>query len=305
MDHVTPGGLTRRTALRLGAGTASLAALPGLMAGTAAAAGPAPGSGPATSVRDLERRYGVRIGLAARNLATGRALTHREQDRFPMLSTFKTLAVAAVLRDGGADVLRRQVRYRESEVVEYSPVTSQRRRMSIGELCDAALRYSDNTAGNLLLRQIGGPRGLTRFARSVGDRVTRLDRWEPDLNEATPGDPRDTSSPAALAATYRRLLLGHELAVQDRWLLRAWMQGNLTNGSRLRAGVPADWSLADKTGGGAYATVNDVGVAFAPDGTELVIAAMTRSEDPDHVADNAVIADLARLVVDRLTGSSS
>ncbi len=304
----THAGLSRRNALRLGVAGFSLASL---AAGTAASATGQPNrSAPQTrsagsvagSVAELEERYGVRIGLFAQNLRTGDSIKHRQHDRFAMLSTFKTLAVAAVLRDrdrGGND-LRRQVRYDESDVVEYSPITSQRRRMSVAELCDAALRYSDNTAGNLLLRRIGGPAGLTRFARSIGDHETRLDRWEPELNSAIPGDPRDTSTPAALARSYRRLLLGRALPVEDQWLLRAWLQGNLTNATRLRAGVPASWTLADKTGGGAYASINDVGIAVAPDGTHLVIAVMTRSDDPAKVGDNAVIADVARLVVERL-----
>lgn len=295
MDQSPTPALSRRSALGLGVATSALAVLPG----TAHAA---PRARRAASVAEIEERYGVRVGLYARNLRTGETLRHREDDRFPMLSTFKTLAVAAVLHGQGrrGAELGRRVRYGADEVVEHSPVTSQRRVMTVAELCDAALRYSDNTAGNLLLRQIGGPAGLTRFARSLGDGVTRLDRWEPELNEAAPGDVRDTSTPAALALTYRALLVGDVLSVHDRWLLRAWMQGNLTNATRLRAGVPASWTLADKTGGGAYATVNDVGIAFLPDGTEILISAMTRSDDPAHVADNAVIADLARLVVDRL-----
>ncbi len=295
MEHPDAPRLSRRSAIQLGVMTASLAAAP------TAASADTPARA-AQSVEELEERYGVQVGLFAENLTTGRRIRHRDDQRFPMLSTFKPLAVAAVLRDRdqGGDLLRRRVRYSASEVVVNSPIASERTEMTVGELCDAALRYSDNTAGNLLLREIGGPDAVTGFARSIGDRVTRLDRWEPELNEAAPDDPRDTSSPAALAATYRKLLLGRKLPVEDRWLLRAWMQGNLTSSSRLRAGLPAGWTLADKTGAGAYATLNDVGIAVLPDGTAVVISAMSRSGDATHTADNALMADIAALVANRL-----
>ncbi len=299
MDHEETPLLSRRRALQLGAAAASVAVLPA--SATSAQAGTAP---PAESaeVAALEQRYGVRVGLFAQNVATGQQIRHRDGERFAMLSTFKPLVVAAILRDRdrSGELLRRRVRYSSREVVVNSPISSQRSEMTVAELCDAALRYSDNTAGNLLLRQIGGPEGLTRFARSIGDRVTRLDRWEPDLNEALPHDPRDSSTPAALAAAYHGLLFGRRLQVEDRWLLRSWMQGNLTSGSRFRAGLPGGWTLADKTGAGGYGTLNDVGVAVLPDGTEVVISAMSRSADPGKVADNALMADLAALVADRL-----
>ena len=300
MDDSNLPRLSRRRTLQLGVMTASLTAAAPVAAATAAS--PPGRSRSVSSVGELEQRYGVQVGLYAENLSTGRKLRHREHQRFPMLSTFKPLAVAVVLRDRdhGGDLLRRSVHYSSSEVVVNSPITSQRSEMTVAELCDAALRYSDNTAGNLLLREIGGPDAITDFARSVGDRVTRLDRWEPELNEAAPDDQRDTSTPAGLAATYRKLLRGRALPVEDRWLLRAWMQGNLTSGTRLRAGLPAGWTLADKTGAGAYTTLNNVGIATLLDGTEVVISAMSRSADPDRAADNGLMADIAALVVNRL-----
>ncbi|MFX4286684.1 class A beta-lactamase [Janibacter sp. G349] len=226
------------------------------------------------AVAALEERLDSRIGLHARNVGTGATLAHRADDREAMCSTFKALAAATVLRRG-ID-LDRVVRYSTSDLVEYSPITGERRRMTVGELCDAAIRYSDNTAGNLLLGLIGGPRGLTRDLRRLGDRVTRLDRWETELNTAIPGDPRDTSTPRALATTYRRLTLGDGLTGTDRWALRGWLEANTTSVKTFRAGLPQGWWSADKTGSGSYGVTNCAGLVSAPDGTQIVFAALTR-----------------------------
>ncbi|WP_026876974.1 class A beta-lactamase [Jiangella gansuensis] len=312
---------SRRNVLRLGLAT------PLALSGLAAAAAPATATAPATAaapaaaptrtaravgtmsgsddaVSALEQAYDTTIGLAARNLDTGARLIHRAADRFPMLSVFKTLAVAAVLRDHDehGETLRRRVWYPPADVLEYAPVAAEHvdTGMTVAELCDATLRLSDNTAANLLLREIGGPRGLTAFIRSIGDHVTRLDRWEPDLNTAVPGDERDTTTPAAIARAYAGLLTGTTLSRPDRNRLTSWMLDNQTSDTRFRAGLPRGWRLADKTGSGAYGTNNDVGVAWSPDGTPVVIAALSRRDRPDATGNDEVLAELARLVVDRI-----
>lgn len=294
---------SRRSVLRLGA------AAPVALALTGAAAAPSTGTAQATARREdaiaaLERDYNTTIGLAAMNLHTGTRLAHRAGERFPMLSVFKVLAAAAVLRDHDVhgETLDRRVWFPPADVLEYAPVAAEHvdTGMTVAQMCTAALQLSDNTAGNLLLREIGGPRGLSAFARSLGDRATRLDRWEPDLNTALPGDDRDTTTPAAIARTFARLLVGHALAPRDRRRLRAWMEDNQTSAGRFRAGLPEGWRLADKTGAGDYATNNDVGVAWTPSGTPVVIAALTRRDESDADRDNAVLADIARLVVARL-----
>ena len=257
-----------------------------------------------TSIRDIERQYGVTLGVYARNLATQRTLTHREDKRFAMCSTFKTLAAAALLRDHdrNGEVLDKLIRYSQDDLVINSPITEKHVAdgMTNRELCDAALRYSDNTAGNLLLRQLGGPNAITRFARSLGDHVTRLDRYEIELNTAYPCDPRDTSTPRALATTYTKLLVGNALEPHDKATLKDWMLANTTSGTRFRAALPTGWTLADKTGAGGYGTNNDAGVAYQPDGTPIVIVVLARTYNPDAVADNRPIVDAARLVFERL-----
>ncbi|KJY33495.1 class A beta-lactamase [Streptomyces katrae] len=293
---------SRRTVLALGTG--GLAAL-GLGAAGQASAAPRPAEGPATvrRLREMEREHGARIGVYARNLVTGRTVANRAEETFPVCSVFKPLAAAAVLRDLDRDgeFLARRVHYTAAEVeaAEWAPVTKDHVAdgMTIEALCAAAVSQSDNLAGNLLLRELGGPTGITRFARSLGDRVTRLDRWEPTLNSAEPWRVEDTTSPRAIGETYVRLLLGNALARKDRDRITGWLLANTTNTQRFKAGLPG-WTLADKTGGGnAYGVANDVGVVWSPAGVPVVMAVLTtRPEAPQGPNDSKLVADTARLL---------
>lgn len=222
-----------------------------------------------------------------------------------MCSTFKTYAVARVLQlaaGGGVD-LDAAVPIRSSDIVVNSPVTSTRAgsTMTLAEVCEAALIRSDNTAANVLLHHIGGPAGVTAFARTLGDDKTRLDRWEPELNEALPGDPRDTTTPRALCTGYRRLLVDDVLAPQARDRLLAWMRANQTSGTRFRAGLPPGWTSADKTGGGDHGATTDAGLLIGPAGQRIVLAVLTRSASDRKDAGplNAAIADSVRLALSR------
>ncbi|MHC0432527.1 class A beta-lactamase [Streptomyces sp. O3] len=296
---------SRRTALALAAGTAVSAALP--LGGGTAHASPG-GYGVTARLRELEQRHSARMGVFAHHTRTGRTVTYRADERFPMCSLFKTIAAAAVLRDLDHDgeVLAKRVRYSAAYVEKsgYSPITSEAEHladgMTVGELCDAALRYSDNTAGNLLLRELGGPTAVTRFCRSVGDGRTRLDRWEPELNSAEPWRRTDTTTARAIGRTYARLTLGDALAPEDRERLTCWMLANTTSARRFRAGLPADWLLADKTGGGAYGGNNDVGVAWPPDGAPVVLAVLTAKHEKDAPADDPLVAEIAALLAAEL-----
>ncbi|EFL30609.1 beta-lactamase [Streptomyces viridochromogenes DSM 40736] len=246
------------------------------------------------------------LGVYARNLRTGRTVTYRAAERFPMASVFKTLAVAAVLRDLDRDgeFLARRIHYTQDYVTEsgFSPVTEDHvaTGMTVGELCDATIRFSDNTAGNLLLKELGGPTAVTRFCRSVGDRVTRLDRWEPELNSAEPWRVTDTTSPRAIGLTYARLVLGDVLEPRDRARLTDWLLRNTTSIDRFRKGLPADWLLADKTGGGQYGSNNDVGITWPPDGPPIVMSVLTTQPEEDAPADNPLVAETAALLAAEL-----
>ncbi|MGN7779162.1 class A beta-lactamase [Mycolicibacterium sp. 22603] len=252
-------------------------------------------------IRDLEARHNAFIGVFGMNLDSGMSVRHRAEESFAMCSTFKAYAAAAVLRrvaDGELS-LEKPVFVDPAGILPNSPVTEERAggQMTLAELCQAALQRSDNLAANLLLATLGGPRAITDFARSVGDDATRLDRWETDLNSAIPGDPRDTSTPEALGTGYRNVLAGDVLPPAQRALLDGWMRANQT--SSMRAGLPPDWTTADKTGSGDYATTNDVGIAYGPGGTRVLLSIMTRTQsaDPDAEGLRPVIGEVAAVVL--------
>ncbi|GAA1905752.1 class A beta-lactamase [Streptantibioticus ferralitis] len=296
---------TRRRILGIGAGTTLAACVPA--GGTAFAASPV-GEGIRRRLRELERAHSARLGVFARNLATGATVLHRADELFPICSVWKPLAAAAVLRDldRHGEFLARRVHYTTADLVAYSPITGTAEHladgMTVSELCAAAICYSDNTAGNLLLREIGGPSGITRFCRSIGDPVTRLDRWETELNSAEPWRLTDTTSPRHIAQTFTKLTVGNALGQQDRRRLTEWLLHNTTSGKQFRAGLPKDWTVADKTGAGDYGTDNNVGIAWPPDQSPITLAVLTTKPDhPKAPADNPLVAQTAALLATALT----
>ncbi|MEU6991237.1 class A beta-lactamase [Streptomyces sp. NPDC046465] len=282
------------------------------VSGTASAkASAAPGSGafPETQrrLRALEDGYPGRIGVHALHTGTGATVGYRADERFAIASTFKVLAAGAILRrareqePGLLDIL---IRYGRGDLVAYSPRTEMHLEtgMTVRELCDAAVTYSDNSAANLLMRRIGGPSGITEFARSLGDSRTRLDRWETDLNSNIPGDRRDTTTPAVMTANLHKLVVGDALHPLDRGQLTRWLVENTTGDKRIRAGLPAGWRVGDKTGSPAYGGVNDVAVAWPPKQDPLVISVYTTRLDPDTPGEDRIAEDITRVVVDALGG---
>jgi beta-lactamase class A len=274
----------------------------GFLAAPLLAALPAFANDATSPLAELERRNGGRLGVAALDTVSGRRVDHRPAELFPLCSTFKFLAAAFVLArvDRGEEKLDRRVVFSEKDLVTYSPVTKEHvspGSMSMAEICDAAVTLSDNTAGNLQLASFGGPAGLTSYMRSLGDRTTRLDRIETELNEAKPGDPRDTTTPAAILDTMQRLLIGDALSAASRDRLIGWLLASKTGARRLRAGLPADWRVGDKTGSGNNGTANDVAIAFPPGRAPILIAAYyTESTIPEDTR-NTVIAEAGRLAV--------
>lgn len=245
---------------------------------------------------EIERKTGGRLGVAVLDIETGAQAGHRADERFPLCSTFKLLAAAAILArvDSGTESLDRPVAVRAEDIVTYSAQTEKHvgGAMPLAAVCEAAITLSDNTAGNLLIAALGGPDAITAYARSLGDGVTRLDRIELDLNEATPGDPRDTTTPAAMAGNLRALLVGDALSPRSKDQLAAWLIANKTGDDRLRAGLPAGWRIGDKTGTCNEATAGDVGIAWPPDRAPVLVAVYlaetTASRDPQNAAFAAV-----------------
>jgi len=249
---------------------------------------------------------GGRAGIAVLDTGGGPALLHDAEGTFPLCSTFKLPLAAAILArvEAGRERLDRRLAYGEADLDTYAPVTTRALRaggpeagtMSVEALCAAALVWSDNTAANLLLGALGGPAALTGFCRDLGDPVTRLDRTEPDLNSAVPGDPRDTTRPAAMAATVGKILLGPSLTEAGRARLEGWMTASRTGTKRLRAGLPADWGIGDKTGSGAYGTANVVALLRPPARAPLVAAVYITGSDATSEARDAAHAAIGRVI---------
>lgn len=250
---------------------------------------------------ELERSAGGRLGVCAIDVASGRRVEHRQNERFPFCSTFKAMLSAAVLAQSvdRPALLQQRVTYTKADLVNYSPVSGKHvdDGMTVAALCEAAIQYSDNSAANLLIKLLGGPPAVTAYARSIGDDMFRLDRWETELNDAVPGDLRDTTTPAAMTASLNALMLGDALPAARRAQLVAWMRGNKVGGKRFRAGVPAGWTVADKTGTGDYGTTNDAGVVWSPSGAPIVLVAYYTQASADARAKEDVIASVARIVV--------
>ena len=244
----------------------------------------------------LERSNGGRLGVTVLDMATEERCGIHGDERFPMCSTFKFLLAAAVLQrvDHHQEKVDRAIAIPPKPLLSNSPLTEPHAggTMTVAQLCEAALIRSDNTAANLLLETIGGPPGITRFCRSIGDEATRLDRTETSLNEATPGDPRDTTTPSAMADNLNKILLGNVLSPAARGQLTVWMQANQTGLDKLRAGVPKAWRAADKTGSNGENTMNDIGV-FWPAGRKPIIVTAYITECPG--ADSKRAAMLKRV----------
>ena len=247
----------------------------------------------------IEARVGGRLGVAVLDTGDGALVGHRLDERFAMCSTFKALVAGLVISrvGSGQEHLDRRIAIAPADLLEWAPETRKHvgMTMSVGELCEAAITVSDNTAANLLLAGVGGPAAVTAFVRTLDDAVTRLDRYEPALNDVAPGDPRDTSTPRAMAGTLRALALGDALPAAGRARLVAWMTATTTGAERLRAGLPTGWRLAHKTGTGD-GIANDMGVLWPPHRTPLVVVSyLADCQAPADARDRA-LADVARAI---------
>ncbi|WP_050468843.1 class A beta-lactamase [Herbaspirillum chlorophenolicum] len=257
----------------------------------------------AQKLAELEKQSGGRLGVMAIDNIGGASsdrIGYRETERFPFCSTFKLILVSAILNRSLEDstLLQRRVRYDAADLVAYSPVTEKAvgAGLSVSGLCAAALQYSDNTAGNLLIRELGGIGAVNEYARNIGDESFRLDRMETEINSAVPGDDRDTTTPLAMAQSLQRLVLGEILPPLQRRMLVDWMRGNTTGGTRIRSAMPSDWVIADKTGGGDYGTTNDVAVIWPGSESPVILAIYFTQTVQDAPPRNDVVATAARII---------
>jgi beta-lactamase class A len=258
----------------------------------------------AAAFAQVEKANGGRLGVAVLDTATGERADYRADERFPMCSTFKFLLTSAVLQrvDRHQETLDRAIAIPPKPLLFNSPLTEPHAggAMTVAALCSATLIRSDNTAANILLETVGGPAGITSFSRSIGDTVTRLDRMETSLNEALAGDPRDTTSPRAMAGDLESVLLGSVLSRASRKQLTLWMEANLTGVDRLRAKLPANWRAADKTGTNGEHTSNDIAVLWPTGKPPIIIAAyITQCTGPESKR-AAMLAEIGGLVRESL-----
>lgn len=260
-----------------------------------------------TPLAGIERRHGGRLGVYALDTGSGRALGHRADERFLMCSTFKGLLAAQIFArvDQGAERLDRLVRYSEKDLVFTSPETKAnvaRGAMSVEALCRAILVESDNTAAILLMRSAGGPAALTRFVRGLGDSVTRSDRYEPDSNGYDGA--LDTTTPSAIVATARRLLLGDALSAASRALLERGMVDCKPGLGRIRAVLPAGWQAADRPGTSVERETNDYALVRPPGRAPLLVAVYYDAPGASMEAREAVLREAGAVFVQWATSAA-
>lgn len=247
----------------------------------------------------LEKKFDAKLGVYAIDTGTNKTISYRPNERFAYASTYKVLAAAAVLKKNAIEKLNEVIHYSKDDLVTYSPITEKHvdTGMSLKEIAEAAIRYSDNTAGNILLQQLGGPKGFERSLKQIGDHVTKANRFETDLNSAIPEDIRDTSTAKALATDLKAFTVDNNLTPDKRTILTDWMRGNATGDELIRAGAPIGWEVGDKSGAGSYGTRNDIAIVWPPHRAPIVVAILSNRFTEDAHYDNALIAEAAKVVL--------
>jgi len=250
----------------------------------------------------LEKKFDAQLGVYAIDTGTNETIAYRPNERFAFASTYKALAAGVLLQQNSIDTLNEVIKFTKEDLVDYSPITEKHidTGMTLGEIAEAAVRYSDNTAGNILFHKIGGPKGYEKALRQMGDRVTMSDRFETELNDAIPGDIRDTSTAKAIATNLKDFTVGNALPDDKRKVLTDWMKGNATGDKLIRAGVPTDWVVGDKSGAGSYGTRNDIAIVWPPNRAPIIIAILSSKDEKEAIYDNQLIKEAAEVVIDAI-----
>ncbi|MGN4293972.1 class A beta-lactamase [Bacillus anthracis] len=254
------------------------------------------------SFAKLEKEFDAKLGIYALDTDTNQTVTYQSDERFAYASTHKALAVGVLLQKKSIEDLNQRILYTREDLVNYNPITEKYvdTGMTLKELADASLRYSDNTAQNLILKQLGGPSEFKKSLIEIGDTVTNPERFEPELNEVRPGETHDTSTPKALATSLQAFALGDVLSTEKRNLLIDWMKRNTTGDNLIRAGVPGGWEVADKTGSGSYGTRNDIAIIWPPNKKPIVLTILSNHDKEDAKYDDKLIAEATKIVLDTL-----
>ncbi|GIN18287.1 beta-lactamase [Shouchella clausii] len=250
----------------------------------------------------LEEEYAARLGVFALDTGTGQTVSYRSDERFTYASAHKPLAVAVLLQQKSIEELEQLITYSADDLVNYNPITENHVEtgMTLRELSDASIRYSDNTAANFIFDEIGGPEGFKEGLRAIGDTVTEPERIEPELNHVEPGEIQDTSTPEALAKSLQEFALGKALPADKQELLIDWLIGNTTGDALIRAGVPEGWEVGDKTGAGSYGTRNDIAILWPPEKEPIILAVLSSKDEKDAEYDDELIAKATEEVINLL-----
>ncbi|MGF1850338.1 class A beta-lactamase [Vibrio satsumensis] len=251
------------------------------------------------SVYSIEQRTLGRIGVSVLD-STDQQWHYKGNERFPMMSTFKTLACAKMLQDSDRDILdiSTMAPVKSDELIAWSPITTNMvgSSITIENACEATMKTSDNTAANIVLQHIGGPLGVTEFLRLTGDEVTQLDRFEPELNQAKADDPRDTTTPNAMNKTLRHILFEDVLAQNSKKQLKEWMQGNTVSDSLLRSVLPQGWSIADRSGAGANGSRGITAAIWTDKREPLIISIYLTQTNLSMPERNQVINEIGKAI---------
>ncbi|MFE9081152.1 class A beta-lactamase BlaIII [Bacillus mobilis] len=258
------------------------------------------------SFAKLEKEYNAKLGIYALDTGTNPTVAYHANDRFAFASTSKSLAAGALLRQNSIEALDERITYKREDLSNYNPITEKHldTGMTLKELADASVRYSDSTAHNLILKKLGGPSAFEKILREIGDTVTNSERYEPELNEVNPEETHDTSTPEAIAKTLQSFTLGTVLPSEKRELLVDWMKRNTTGDKLIRAGVPKGWEVADKTGAGSYGTRNDIAIIWPPNKKPIVLAILSNHDKEDAEYDDKLIAEATKIVLDTLKATN-
>ncbi|MGP3976236.1 class A beta-lactamase [Streptomyces sp. 8N114] len=261
----------------------------------------APGKA-AAAFKKLERKYDARLGVQAVDTGSGQEVSYHADERFAYASTHKAFTAAAILEKHKTGGLDKVIKYKKDDLLPHSPVTGEHLDdgMTLRALCAATVRHSDNAADNLLLRDLGGPKALDAFLEKLGDDVTQASRYEQELNEATPGDKRDTTTPRAFAEDLRAVSLGDGLGKPEQKQLNAWMKDSPTGKTLIKAGFPKGWSVGDKSGAGRYASRGDIAVVRPPGKAPLVVTVLSKRKEQDAEYDDKLVSEAASVVADEL-----
>jgi beta-lactamase class A len=253
------------------------------------------------TAKQVQEQLKARLGLAVYDSGTGQRWRYNADEHFPMTSTFKVLLCATLLSQDKLGTLK--VPVTEEDMVSYSPVTRDwiGKSVALNDLCAATMSTSDNTAANLVLKAVGGPEAVTAFVRELGDTVTRLDNWEPEVNEARPGDLRNTTTPDAMLQTLQTLLLEKTLSRNAQKTLTQWLESNAVSGPVLRAGLPENWRTGDRTGAGDYGSRGIVAIIWPPKRAPLIAVIYITQTKATMAQRNAAIAEIGKALVKTIT----